>query len=761
MWWSRRLRSRKAAGRRAMRPVFVLPALLAVGLGLVSCADEPTRPKLGGGEDEGGSRRSPRVLGLVEVTISGLGTGEVTSSAISARSVAELERLRAARTEGRSGGLVPQAFSLPDHSAGGGDGTIQLELLSTGSFTHGDRKNGGYRYLYAAYRVRNAQADSTPYDTPRQNLTFVAVKGTISRYPSVGYTPVSQLLRFDGSPADTALAAQLIPTGAVLQARGGAIDPRYPDVLQVFTEEEATEILGLATAAGVEIEDVFPYGFVVSNAMDDQTRELPANPAPGDFHGLVTFAYKVPLQAKPADDPFAVRVVFLAVDDDEVKITQSLEEVTPAGIAAFDARAAALGATSLRLLPWGATTASSYERFCRLRIAGPAESPTAHLVVVPRDLISLTAGSSPAGPGIILANTHFTAVFDTVVVGVSPQNLVVYGNRSGRRFVDQAYSGNGTNTITTPTANFFAGEEVEVTFTSGIRSACSGDRIPATVRYRVATSPSSGRFAEGDTIVSGRPTDIVMGDVNGDGLLDLITFSDTASSQVLVLRGNGDGTFIDGGSVSVRRPWDAELGDVNGDGHPDLVVGSPVLSAYVVLLNKGDGTFAEHARLPVPGNLIPQSFAFADLDGDGDLDLAASPLDYLGVGIYLYIYLNRGDGTFDLPREYVVAPTSSSPFHVFALSDVDRDGYPDALLSVAGTGGGEIRVYRNLGDGTFQPYHVIHLAGKKINWFVPGDLNGDGAPDLLVHFSDSQSVEPILNNGDGTFGAPEPPSFRL
>ena len=156
---------------RWRRVVFVL-ALIA----LAACLDEPTRPAVPGdsGSNDGASRTPSRVLGLVEVTISGIGTDQMTSYAISARNLEKLARLRALREAGVSdaagdgaSALDPgarYAFTLPSNSDDSGDGTIQLELLSTGSFTHGGRGKGGYRYLYATYRVRNAQEDGTPYD---------------------------------------------------------------------------------------------------------------------------------------------------------------------------------------------------------------------------------------------------------------------------------------------------------------------------------------------------------------------------------------------------------------------------------------------------------------------------------------------------------------------------------------------------------------------------------------------------------------------
>ncbi|HEX7051068.1 MAG TPA: hypothetical protein VF188_12745, partial [Longimicrobiales bacterium] len=468
----RGLRRPSGAGRADVRPgarpALALPALLTLALALAGCADEPTTPRAGG--EEPGGRTPPRMLGLVEITISGLGTAEVTSSALGAPTVEALERVRAERaaggTAGRAapGGLAPQDFTLPDDSTGDRDGTIQLEPLSTGSFTDGVRGSGGVRYLYATYRVRNApDGGGAGYNTERRNLTFYAVDtdGTIDQ------TAVSVLELFNGDAADPALAAQLIPTGAAAKDPGtNTIESVEPDVLQVLTEAEADAIQALADPAGVT--DVFPYGFVVQNAGDPTSRTLPANPAPGQFDGVVTFAFKVPLQADPAADPFTVTAVFLAVDDDEVKLTQSLDEQALAGRLAFGERAASLGASLVTLLPggvYGGTIPS--RRICRVRAAGPAVDPTGYLVnVSPATWSGLSP--DPYAAGSIAQNAQIAASFDAVVVGASAETFVVHGMQSGRQFLGASYAGNGTSTVTAPAAGFFPGEEVEVVLTPGL-----------------------------------------------------------------------------------------------------------------------------------------------------------------------------------------------------------------------------------------------------------------------------------------------------
>src|SRR6185295_18575913 len=90
----------------------------------------------------------------------------------------------------------------PGNNGGTSDGTIQLAPLSTGSFTQGTRGTDGVRYFWATFRVRNAEADSTAYDTPRQNLTFFAAVTP----STLGGSSIASLEHFDGSAADPAIA---------------------------------------------------------------------------------------------------------------------------------------------------------------------------------------------------------------------------------------------------------------------------------------------------------------------------------------------------------------------------------------------------------------------------------------------------------------------------------------------------------------------------------------------------------------------------
>jgi hypothetical protein len=116
------------------------------------------------------------------------------------------------------------------------------------------------------------------------------------------------------------------------------------------------------------------------------------------------------------------------------------------------------------------------------------------------------------------------------------------------------------------------------------------------------------------------PKSISSGDLNNDGYLDLVTAnSGNASSNVSILLNQGDGTFADQTVFSILyHPRYVSVGDLDGDGYLDIVTvnNSDDMS---VLPGKGDGTFDSQIKYYVVG--APYSIILGDLDGDGDLDI--------------------------------------------------------------------------------------------------------------------------------------------
>lgn len=102
------------------------------------------------------------------------------------------------------------------------------------------------------------------------------------------------------------------------------------------------------------------------------------------------------------------------------------------------------------------------------------------------------------------------------------------------------------------------------------------------------------------------------------------------ANYVTVLKGGGDGTFGDATTYTAETwPTTVALGDLDGDGDLDLVVG-PNSGRFAVLINDGTGTFGPAVTYSTAGSQA-RAVALGDLDGDGDLDVVVGSPVPMGV----------------------------------------------------------------------------------------------------------------------------------
>ena len=240
--------------------------------------------------------------------------------------------------------------------------------------------------------------------------------------------------------------------------------------------------------------------------------------------------------------------------------------------------------------------------------------------------------------------------------------------------------------------------------------------------------------------VGSSPNYMAIGDLNGDGKLDLVV-ANYSGSDISVLLGNGDGTFqaaVNYGAGS--WPLSIGVGDFNGDGKLDLAVVNTVGNNVSVLLGNGDGTFQPAVNYAAGSG--GQSVAIGDLNRDGKLDLVVANNQSNNVSVLL----GNGDGTFQAAVNYAAGAGAAS----VAVGDFNGDGKLD--LAVANSGSGYVSILLGNGDGTFQAA-VDYVAGNGCQSIVAEDFNGDGKLDLVVANNQSNNVSVLLGKGDGTLQA--------
>jgi hypothetical protein len=245
------------------------------------------------------------------------------------------------------------------------------------------------------------------------------------------------------------------------------------------------------------------------------------------------------------------------------------------------------------------------------------------------------------------------------------------------------------------------------------------------------------------------PSGLAVGDLRGDGHLDIVT-GNAAHNTVSVLLGNGDRTF--------QRPVNYATGGLGNEfvtlaqlrpgGPVDIISASndDYFGTLSVFLGVGDGTFRSAVQYHVAEQEIPFAVVAGDFGGDGIPDLVT--LDDGVLGPMISLFAGRGDGTFGSPINFPLAHMTQT---VYSLTAGDFAGNGHLDLAVGTIGGVDVLLGNE--DGTFQP-PVFYSAdpGFGVASVLAQDLTGTGKLDLVTANSGANTVSVLPGHGDGTFG---------
>ncbi|MHB8273070.1 FG-GAP repeat domain-containing protein [Bradyrhizobium sp.] len=244
------------------------------------------------------------------------------------------------------------------------------------------------------------------------------------------------------------------------------------------------------------------------------------------------------------------------------------------------------------------------------------------------------------------------------------------------------------------------------------------------------------------------PNGLALGDLNGDGHLDVVVANEDDPGTIAVLLGNGNGTLQAPVKYAAGAwPGFVVIADFNKDGHMDVAVANRAIGTpgqVLIFLGNGDGTL----QSPVTYGPFQDAFSMAvgDFNGDGKLDIVVADT---ASGSLL---LGKGDGTFEIGN-----PIGATNVTWFAVADFNRDHKLD--LAATDNGGSALQILLGNGKGGFTVSSTRKVATPPIS-VAAKDLNGDGIPDLAIADeavnNQHSNVTVLLSSATGRVGKEYP-----
>ncbi|MEI6508716.1 MAG: FG-GAP-like repeat-containing protein, partial [Bacteroidota bacterium] len=360
--------------------------------------------------------------------------------------------------------------------------------------------------------------------------------------------------------------------------------------------------------------------------------------------------------------------------------------------------------------------------------------------------ISLTV-TVPTGATYSPITVYVNNLMDQSII---PFNVIFPGGAgiSSSSFQTKVDFAAGTNPVGSALADLDGDGKMDIVVTNG-----SSNTISVYRNISLAGSITSGSFAAKVDFATGTvPSIIVVGDLDGDGKLDLAV-SNNSASTISIFRNTSTSGSITTSSFAAKvdfsvgsNPRGIALNDIDGDGKLDIAVGNNTGNTVSVLYNtstSGSITSGSFAAQLTFSSSSPNDIVFSDIDGDGKAEMLVAN----GASNITSVYLNTASRGSITSSSFATAATytTGSFAQGVATGDIDGDGKQDMVI--VNSSSNTVSLFRNtstLGSLGFAA-KVDFTTGTTPSSVKLGDLDGDNKVDLIIPNNSSSTISVFRN----------------
>ncbi|MDO9178101.1 MAG: Ig-like domain-containing protein [Agitococcus sp.] len=353
--------------------------------------------------------------------------------------------------------------------------------------------------------------------------------------------------------------------------------------------------------------------------------------------------------------------------------------------------------------------------------------------------IPFVKSTYPSQNAIVNLSTHeitldFSAVLDDFMASTQSIKMMRLNGEIGSEDIAIAINREGARITVTPERVLKRGGQYQLCVYTTIVDAIGN---PLLAPYCLNFAVEIGAFMPVQTIAVGSPSEAVtIGDVNGDGLNDVImttsyALHDAADFNLLFFLQQQDGTLTNPVKYPLPRNFECVVGslavaDLNGDGKNEVVVAENSCGIEV-FAQDNQGKWSSRELTPSKDTY---KVRVADLNNDGKADIVGAGWNTNTVSVWY-----QQNGTLKAPVSYTIAHTG---FIDLEVDDINSDGLQDIVL----LGGHQYAQSATLGyllqlpKGGFAA--ADYLASVGVNSQTGygaigiGDIGGDGQRDIVM-----------------------------